>query len=133
MADLTGSSQPVTLGNNFRIRAPGVFGRANLARRRVITGATRSTTVAAERTALDRALSAHEMQDIGTVDVTISRRQPVSAGAVLRSPGGDDAIELEVPAPPAGYDALVISVDEAGAIAWNIPLSDSGAPAPAAT
>jgi hypothetical protein len=131
MADLNGSSQPIVLGNNFRLRAPGVFGEANLARRNM-TGTTRSTTAAAERAPLDRALASQEMMDIATIDVTIKRRQPPTAGAVLRAPSGDDAMELEVPAPPPGHDALVISVDEAGGITWNFPLNDRGAPAPAA-
>ena len=123
MADLTGSSQPLNLGNNYRLRAPGVFGRANLAPRRAITGVTRSTTTAAERVSLDRALASQEMQDVATIDVTITRRQPPAPGTVLRAPSGDDAMELEVPAPPEGHDAIVIAVDEAGGITWNFPLS----------
>ena len=131
MADLNGSSQPIVLGNNFRIRAPGVFGRANLSRR-TQTGTTRSTTAAGERAPLDRALASQEMMDIATVDVDITRRTPPPVGTVLRAPSGDDAMELEVPAPPAGHDALVISVDEAGGITWNFPLNDKGTSAPAA-
>lgn len=131
MPDLNGSSQPVPLGQNFRIRAPGTFGQATLLRR-TVTGTTRSATSAAEKPALDRALASQEMDDIATIDVTVTRRQPAGAAA-LRAPGTDDAIELEVPAPPAGYDALVVSVNEAGAITWHLPLAENGTIAPQTT
>jgi hypothetical protein len=132
MADLNGSTQPINLGNNYRLRAPGVLGRANLARR-AMSGATRSTTAAAERAPLDRALTSQEMMDVATIDVTVTSRRPAPAATVLRAPTGEDAMELEVPSPPAGHDALVIAVDEAGGITWNFPLNDRGAAAPAAT
>jgi hypothetical protein len=133
MADLTGSSQPVTLGGNFRIRAPGIFGRANIVMARTMSGTSRSTTAAQERPALDRALESHGMRDIATIDVTVTRKVDAAPGAVLRGPTGDDALELEVPAPPVDHDAIVLAVDEAGAITWNLPLAPDGAPAPAVT
>lgn len=133
MTDLTGSGQPIPLGSNFRIRAPGVRGQANLVLRRSTSGVTRSTTAALERTALDRALSAQEMEDIATVDVTITQQIASPAGSALRSPSGDEALELEVPAPPEGHDAVLISVDESGAITWNYPLADDNTIAPPVT
>lgn len=133
MADLTGSSQPVTLGSNFRLRAPGVVGQANLVLARATTGTTRSTTSAQERAALDRALTSQEMRDVATIDVSVTRVMAQPAGATLRAPAGDDAMELEIPAPPEGHDALVLAVDEAGAITWNYPLASDGSPAPAVT
>jgi hypothetical protein len=125
MTPLTGSSQPIVLSGAFRIRAPGIVGTANLAQHRSMSGATRSISVALEGDALDRALSAQDMQDIATIDVTTTARVAPPPGSAVRAPGGDDALELEVPAPPAGSDVVVIAVDESGAITWHYPLTDS--------
>ena len=124
MTELTGSGQPIPLGSNYRIRAPGVLGQANLVLRRPVVGTTRSITAAVERPALDRAFASHDMTDVATIDVAVTRQIAVPAGSALRAPGGDDALELEVPAPPAGYDTVVLAVDESGAITWNYPLAD---------
>jgi hypothetical protein len=124
MPPLNGSSQPIPLGQGYRILAPGTFGSVEL-RTRTGVGATRSVTLAGERPALDRALAAEEMEDRATIDLSVSRRQPAAAGA-LRAPGVTDALELEVPAPPPGYEAVVIAVDEAGAISWHLPLTAGG-------
>ena len=94
MTDLTGSGQPVVLGSNYRIRAPGIVGQASLVLQRSITGTTRSTTRAQERPALDRALASQEMQDVATIDVSVTRQVAPPPGALLRAPSGDDALEL---------------------------------------
>ncbi|MCA0374282.1 MAG: hypothetical protein LCH84_01355 [Gemmatimonadetes bacterium] len=124
MPPLNGSSQPIPLGQGYRIRAPGTFGTADL-RTRTGVGVSRSVTVAGERPALDRALAAEEMEDRATIDLSVSRRQPAAAGA-LRAPGVSDAIELEVPAPQPGFEAVVIAVDESGGISWHLPLTNDG-------
>ncbi|MEP6780529.1 MAG: alpha/beta hydrolase [Gemmatimonadaceae bacterium] len=130
MPRLDGGSQPVTLSGNYRIRAPGVVGQVNITQGRAISGVTRSVGVAREGTALDRALAAQSMQDLATVDLSIEREIPQPSGGTLRGPTGDDAIELEVPAPKDGSGTIVLSVNEAGAITWNFPLTDSNEIAP---
>ncbi|MEP6762724.1 MAG: alpha/beta hydrolase [Gemmatimonadaceae bacterium] len=124
MPRLEGGSQPVILGGNYKIRAPGVIGQANITKDRVTAGATRSVGVAREGSSLDEALAAQGMQDVATIDISIERQIPQPAGATLRGPGGDDAIELEVPAPKEGMDAVVLSVNESGSITWNYPLTN---------
>ena len=133
MTTLNGSSQPIVLGGAYRIRAPGIVGSANLSTQRTITGATRSISVAREGSALDRALANQEMQDVATIDVTTTGRVAPPAGSALRAPSGDDALELEAPAPPTGKDTLLIAVDESGAITWHFPLADDNTIATPAT
>src|SRR5262245_61487884 len=124
MTQLTGSGQAIPLGNNYRIRAPGIQGTANVSLNRPTSGVTRAISVAREGDALDRALAAQEMEDVATIDVTIERQVAPPQGAALRGPNGDDALELEVPAPPPGFDTMVLAVDESGAITWNLPVTD---------
>ena len=124
MTQLTGSGQAIPLGNNYRIRAPGITGTANVSLKRATTGATRSISIASEGEALDRALASQEMEDVATIDVTIERQVAPPAGAPLRGPTGEDVMELEVPAPPPGYDTMVLAVDESGAITWNLPITE---------
>ncbi len=133
MTELTGSGQPIPLGSNYRLRAPGLQGQANLVLRRAVVGTTRSSTAALERPSLDRALASQDMTDVATIDVTVTRQVAPPAGSALRAPGGDDALELEVPAPPAGFDTVVMAVDESGAITWNFPLAPDNSIAPPAT
>ncbi|MBC8085871.1 MAG: hypothetical protein H7Z40_01295 [Phycisphaerae bacterium] len=125
MTELDGRSQPVVLGGSYKIRAPGIVGEATLVRQRSISGVTRSTTGAKEGAALDKALASQGVQDVATVEVKVTRRIATPAGSSLRSANGDDALELEVPAPKEGEGIVVLAVDESGAITWNYPLADN--------
>ena len=60
MATLTGSTQPISLGEGYALRAPGIRGSADLERPRTQSERSRSRSPRDGTTALDEALRADQ-------------------------------------------------------------------------
>ncbi len=134
MPELEGDNSRVALGANYAIRAPGLRGGVDRRAGRDLAVTARTRSSALEASALDDALAAQGMRDVATIELTNLRTSSApAAAAVIRSPAGDDALELETPDPGPGFDTVVLAVDEAGAVTWNFPLTDGNAIEPAAT
>ena len=129
--ELDGSNTTVPLGGNYSIRAPGLTGSAERLPGRNLTAGQRTRSRANEETALDDALRAQGMTDQATIELTDLKTVARPGAAVLRSPMGDDALELQTPAPAPDHDAVVLAVDESGAVSWNFPLTNANAIQPA--
>lgn len=124
MPQLTGSPQPVSLGEGYAVRAPGIRGVADLERPRSATDRARSRAAADGTDALDRALAATNVTEVRQVDLRLQPTPPTDATRALRSADGQEVLELQVPdlGPDAGQ--LVLACDETGVLTWHLPLTD---------
>jgi hypothetical protein len=85
-----------------------------------------------ERDAFDRVLLSLEIQDVATIDLTVTPQSAPPPGALARrAPSDDHVLELEAPAPPEGHDVVMLLSDESGALSWHFPRAASNAPEPA--
>jgi pimeloyl-ACP methyl ester carboxylesterase len=127
---LDGTSAKVDLGKGFTLKAPGMTASGKTTDGRPTRGA-RST--AQELPALDAALAATDVVEIRQVELTDVRTQPASGPTRgMRAPGGEDALELEVPQTSADQGCIVLSVVD-GALTWHVPLNDDNSVQPPTT
>jgi len=123
---LTGSSQPVPLGEGYAIRAPGIRGSADLKRPRSATERSRSRTADDGTAALDEALTAANVTEVRQVELSVRPVAATEAAAPLRSVAGGDAVELQVPDLGSEVGQLVLACDEAGVMTWHLPVGAPG-------
>ncbi len=130
MPQLNGSSQPVSLGQGYSIRAPGVRGNAEMSSSGPAgTGRSRSATIEDGTAELDAALAATNVTEVRQIELTV---QPavgavVTGGARLRSMDGQqDVVELAVPDLGPENGQLVLSCDESGVLTWHLPIEEPG-------
>lgn len=124
---LTGSAQPVSLGQGYALRAPGLRGSAELLQPGSTTTRSASRSLDAGLAAFDAALRAEHMTEVKVIDLTLAPAGPGAAAPVMRSVQQEDEIELEVPALGDDTGQIVVSVDDAGAIRWHLPLDTPAA------
>ena len=127
---ISGSAQPVSLGRGYSLRAPGLRGTADIL----------SPATAVVRSArgpdpgllsLDAVLRANGL--IPTQDIEVQLQAAgAPAAALVRSAGGEVALELDVPDPGPDYGQVVLSVDDSGALRWNFHERVTSAPDAAA-
>ncbi|MEA2488829.1 MAG: hypothetical protein QOH21_621 [Acidobacteriota bacterium] len=119
---LNGSAQPVDLGFGYALRAPGLRGTVT-ARDGRQPGTRAAETSATE--ALDEAFRHTDVQEARTIELAVTAAPLPPAAAPLRTSRGDDAFELDVPAPGPGRGQIVMASNEAGAIHWILPEPES--------
>jgi pimeloyl-ACP methyl ester carboxylesterase len=126
---LDGSGASVNIGQGYALRAPGMTanGKSSEGPRKA---GTRSAA-AKELPALDAALLGTNVTEVKQIELNDVRTQPQSGTTRgTRAPNGDDALELEVPAPDAKQGCIVLSVVD-GALSWHVPLNaDNSVAAP---
>ena len=119
---LTGSSQPVSLGEGYAIRTPGIRGVAEM--QRPSTSDARARARAPRDGTPDLEAAFRETGVIETREIELGlepfRDVPRAGGA--RAADDAPAIELQVPDLGPDTGQLVLSFDEHGAVRWHIPV-----------
>jgi pimeloyl-ACP methyl ester carboxylesterase len=128
---LDGSSTPIELGLGVRLVAPGLVGQGRTHDAR--QPGFRDGTPGQETAALDDALASHEMSEAMSVELDATAAPVAGPAPILRAPGGDDALMLEVPDAGPEWEHVVLEVDEGGVMRWHLPLTDDNQLAPPAT
>jgi len=119
---LTGSPQPIALGEGYQIRAPGVTGTANLRRPRPAEDRGR-TRVAEDGThALDAALANANVTEVRQIDLSLKPPLNAAPTRALRSVDGQNMLELQVPDLGPDTGQLVLACDESGVLTWHLPV-----------
>jgi hypothetical protein len=117
MARLTGGTQAIDLGRGISIRAPGLRGSAE----RIGPRAPGTRGPEEATSALDEAFSLANVSELETVEVGAQATAAAPEVGALRSPSGDDALELEVPDLGDEVGQVVLLVEETGALSWHFP------------
>ncbi len=130
---LTGSSQPIQLGGGYALRAPGLRGTADM--RAPGNAPTRADVRGLDTglAALDDALQRAHVTEVRRIDLTVQPAGPGGPGAAgapggaapsLRAVDGTPQLELEVPDLGPALGQLVLSIDDAGALRWHLPVDE---------
>lgn len=124
---LSGSAQPISLGPGYTLRAPGWSGTADL--QAGGAAATRSAMRGLDEglDALEAALRETEVSEVRQIDLALQPAAGPRAAASMRSASGVAELELEVPDAGSDHGQLVLSIDDAGALRWHLPLPDAPA------
>jgi hypothetical protein len=133
-AVLTGAAEPVQLDIGYAVRAPGLFGVADVVAPRTGTERSRARVDADGTAALDAAFAATNVLEVRQVELHLTPPEPgVDTARSLRSGDGQPVLELEVPdlGPEAGQ--LVLACDETGVLTWHLPVGDDQRVQPPAT
>jgi pimeloyl-ACP methyl ester carboxylesterase len=121
---LSGSAQPVSLGQGYALRSPGLKGSAEILQPGSTTSRSASRSLDAGLLAFDSALRSEHMTEVKVIDLTLIPADP-AAPAALRSVQGENQVELEVPDLGQQTGQIVVSVDDLGAIRWHLPIEIS--------
>jgi hypothetical protein len=121
---LTGSPQPVALGEGYQIRAPGVFGNAELRRPRSAADRGRDRLAEDGTRALDAALADAHFTEVRQVSLSLLPVPPATEARALRSVDGQEMLELQVPDLGPETGQLVLACDETGVLTWHLPLDE---------
>jgi hypothetical protein len=132
MAVLTGSAQPVTLGAGYALRAPGILGQAELKTPRPAGVRARSRAPEDGTEALEKALRSTNVTEVRQVDLQLQNPPAGASTRALRSPDGQEALELSVPDLGPDTGQIVLACDESGVLTWHLPVEHEG-PADSAT
>jgi hypothetical protein len=119
---ISGSAQFVSLGGGYALRAPGLRGTADV----LPPGAadTRSARAAGDGIdALDAALRAENVSEVKVIDLSLRPEPGPRAAEAMRSAQGETQIELEVPDLGPEVGQIVMSIDDAGAVRWHLPVA----------
>ena len=119
---LTGSNQTLPLGGGYALRAPGLRGTAELQQPGLGTTRSRVPALGDGLAALEAALAAANVTEVREIELNVQPAAVVAGAGALRSVQGEAAIELHVPDLGAEVGQLVLSVDDAGALRWHLPL-----------
>lgn len=125
MAILSGSVQPVALGDGYAIRAPGVVGNAELKRPRTATDRSRSRVVDDGTALLDTALSNANVTEVRQIDLTL-RAAPASlpTRALRSTDGREDLLEVRVPDLGPETGQVILACDETGVLTWHLSVNE---------
>lgn len=124
MPPLTGSAQPVPLGEGYAVRAPGIQGNAEL--QRPHTDASRAGRTDEGTAALDEAFASTGVTEIRQIDVQIRPSTGPRPLEPLRSADAQEMLELEVPDLGAETGQAVLACDESGVLTWHLPEAGPG-------
>lgn len=127
---LTGSSQAIALGNGYALRTPGWRGSAQLQQAGAGTTRARAPVLADGLAALDAALAAANVTEVRQIELALQPAPGAATAGLLRGVHAEPAIELQVPDLGAESGQLVLSVDDAGALRWHLPVDDAAAVQP---
>jgi len=129
MATLTGSTQPIPLGEGYALRAPGIRGAADLQRPSTPADRARSRAPRDGTTALDEALQATNVAEVREIEVAATPSGPAAATRGARGEERAETIELQVPDLGPETGQLVLAADESGVMTWHLPVGGGSGPA----
>ena len=121
-APLTGSALPVSIGEGYAIRAPGVRGVADLQRPRSGDERARSRAPRDGTPALEDALRQTNVRETREVELILEPRREAGLPSSARGTAGAQNIELQVPDLGPEVGQLVLACDEAGVLTWHLPV-----------
>ena len=121
---LTGSTQPLSLGEGYSIRAPGLRGTAELRRPRPEAERARSRIAEDGTDALDAALRNSNITEVRQIDLSLIQTTGGESSRSLRSTDGQEMLELQVPDLGPDTGQLILTCDESGVLTWHLPLED---------
>lgn len=129
MTTLDGSGRRVDLGLGISVRAPGLRGRADV-HDVTPTSDTRAPDVDGSGPALAAALARSDVHRIRVITLDVAGA-PVPAPDAVRTPTTDEeGLVVEVPDLGPDVAQVLLAVDEAGVVTWNVPVDDAWRPAP---
>lgn len=117
---ISGGTEVIDLGDEYRLVAPGFHGTAEL--RDARPPGTRDLSGEMSTAALDDALQAAGMEELRSI-VLEGAPVAVPRDEAVRTLAGEQALVLEVPDLGAEVGQVVMAVDEDGAITWNYPVA----------
>lgn len=120
MAELDPTGGEVTVGG-LTLRTPGLSGVAN----ELPASLDGLRGPAEDGDELLRVLADEEMTPQEVVEIQEANEEPVDFSAT-RTAHGEAAIEVDAPAPTAGYEQVVLYTDEAGVTSWHFAGGFSG-------
>lgn len=120
---LTGSTQAVSLGEGYSIRAVGVVGSATLQRPSTSEARSRSRGPRDGTAVLEEAFRKTGLVEVREVELDVRSSAP-STSASRAGAGDGPAMELRVPDLGPEVGQLVLACDEAGALTWHLPTDD---------
>lgn len=123
--DLEGSGRRVALTRGYAITAPGLAGTGALFL--PTPGSTPTRAASPPTDELAAAFRATNVQEAATLALQVRSVPPPPDTAALRSPGGDEALELEVPDLGEERGQIVLSIGEDGVMTWHFPVAEDGA------
>ncbi|HSJ25896.1 MAG TPA: hypothetical protein VK929_14565 [Longimicrobiales bacterium] len=121
---LDGSSRRIRLGRGYAIAAPGLAGPGAVFPASASTPATRAA--APPTPELEAAFQATGLQEAATIALQVRATPRPPAAANVRTAAGEDALELEVPAPGPDREQVVLAIGEDGVITWHYPMPVAG-------
>jgi len=127
MAQLDGSAAEVLLAPGVVLRAPGLVGTAEIRVPGPALVRGRSTPATEGFAA---ALARAELIPRQVVELAVSQQVGAPPAPALTTRGGRPGMELQVPAPGAGFGQVLLLSDEHGVMSWHYPQArPSAAPA----
>ena len=123
MANLDGTTASVELAPGYRLRAPGLQGRAELRDPRA--PGTRGGGDEGATAALDDVLAASGMNELQSI-VIEAAHVPIPQDQQVRTSGGEEGLVLEVPDLGETVGQVVMAIDEDGTISWHYPQNTAG-------
>lgn len=119
---LTPDGRPTALEAGYVLRAPGLEGEAELFAPRPGVPVSRASAPATPE--LEAAFAATDVVEAATLAIE-ARPAPLPPGTrTVRSAGGEEALELEVPDLGPHRGQMVLSVAENGVATWHLPQDD---------
>jgi hypothetical protein len=122
--ELKGGGQRVQLGRGYAITTPGLIGTGAVFMAGPQTTGTRAAGPATLE--LEAAFRNANIQEAATIALQARPTATPTSAPALRSPSGDDALELEVPDLGPDRGQLCLMVGEDGAISWHFPVNTQG-------
>src|SRR5688500_7116902 len=123
--DLDGSGRRVALSRGYAIAAPGLTGTGGFFPAGSADTQTRASAPATQE--LESAFRNTHMQEAVTIALSVRQTVAPAGAPALRSPGGDDALELEVPDLGEERGQVVLMIKEDGTLSWHFPVAADGA------
>lgn len=122
--DVDPSGRPIPLGRGYALRAPGLAGEGDVFL--PVPGGAPVRASAPATPDLEEAFARAHVREAATIALSVRPAPAPPETAALRSPEGDDALELEVPDLGPERAQVVLAVSEDGALTWHFPVADDG-------
>ncbi|SDC27764.1 hypothetical protein SAMN05444679_102127 [Variovorax sp. CF079] len=126
---LDGSARSVSLGPGYALRTPGWRGTAEVHAGGATTTRSAMRGLDGGLDALEAALRETQVTETRQIDLTLQPAHGTLAAGTLRSAQGAAEIELDVPDAGPDHGQLMLSIDDAGALRWHLPVG-AGTAAP---
>jgi hypothetical protein len=122
--ELDGSGRRAVLSRGYAIAAPGLIGTGGFFPAGSGDAPTRASTPATQE--LESAFRNTRMQEAVTIALSVRQTVEPAGAPALRSPGGDDALQLEVPDFGEERGQVVLMINEDATLSWHFPVTTDG-------